>query len=119
MIVEPFANDNLEDNLNPVGRVFYAASTMICTPASLSQEVGAGARRAGRRGAAAPGREEAGFTHFRRATETPFNMIFEARSRTIPATLTSAPGCELPVSRVRSGPTCLLSALFEYARWQA
>ena len=42
MIVEPFANDHLEDNLNPVGRVFYAASTMICTPASKAQEVGAG-----------------------------------------------------------------------------
>ncbi|MBV8921229.1 class I SAM-dependent methyltransferase [Bradyrhizobium sp.] len=80
MIVEPFAHDNLKDNLNPVGRVYYAASTFICTPASLSQEVAlglgaqAGERRL-RRVAA-----EAGFTRFRRATETPFNMIFEARA---------------------------------------
>ena len=51
MIVEPFANDDLKDNLNPVGRVFYAASTMICTPASLSQEVGCGlGAQAGERG---------------------------------------------------------------------
>ena len=49
MIVEPFANDKLEDNLNPIGRIFYAASTMLCTPASLSQEVGwALGRRLGR-----------------------------------------------------------------------
>jgi SAM-dependent methyltransferase len=80
MIVEPFAHDNLKDNLNPVGCIFYHASTFICTPASLSQEVGlglgaqAGERRL-RRVAA-----EAGFTRFRRATETPFNMIFEVRS---------------------------------------
>lgn len=79
MIVEPFAHDATEDNLNPVGRVFYAASTMICTPASLSQEVGlglgaqAGERRL--REVVAAG----GFTRFRRATETPFNMILEAR----------------------------------------
>jgi SAM-dependent methyltransferase len=80
MIVEPFANDNLKDNLNPVGRVFYHASTFICTPASLSQEVGCGL------GAQAGERRlrqvvtEAGFRQFRRATETPFNMIFEVRS---------------------------------------
>ena len=80
MIVEPFANDRLEDNLNPVGRIFYGASTMICTPASQSQEVGlclgaqAGEMRL-RKVAL-----DAGFSHFRRATETPFNMIFEARA---------------------------------------
>ena len=62
MIVEPFANDRLEDNLNPVGRLYYSASTLICTPASLSQEVGAGARRPGRRGAAA-GRGDRGGLH--------------------------------------------------------
>jgi len=79
MIVEPFAHDNLKDNLNPVGRVYYSASTFICTPASLSQEVALGL------GAQAGERKlrqvatEAGFTRFRRATETPFNMIFEAR----------------------------------------
>jgi SAM-dependent methyltransferase len=80
MIVEPFAHDNLKDNLNPVGRVFYGASTFICTPASLSQEValGLGAQAGERRLRQVA--TEAGFTRFRRATETPFNMIFEARA---------------------------------------
>jgi SAM-dependent methyltransferase len=79
MIVEPFANDHLEDNLNPVGRVFYAASTMICTPASRAQEVGlalgAQAGEARLRGVALDG----GFKRFRRATQTPFNLVLEAR----------------------------------------
>jgi hypothetical protein len=80
MIVEPFAHDNLKDNLNPVGRVFYAASTFICTPASLSQEVALGlGAQAGERRLRQVARE-AGFAHFRRAAETPFNMIFEARA---------------------------------------
>jgi hypothetical protein len=80
MIVEPFAHDNLKDNLNPVGRVFYGASTFICTPASLSQEValGLGAQAGERRLRKVV--TEAGFTQFRRATETPFNMVFEARA---------------------------------------
>ena len=80
MIVEPFAHDSLKDNLNPVGRVYYAASTFICTPASLSQEValGLGAQAGERRLRKVAA--EAGFTRFRRATETPFNMIFEARA---------------------------------------
>ena len=79
LIVEPFAGDRVEDNLNPVGRVFYAASTMICTPASRSQEVGlALGAQAGERKL----REvvtQGGFTRFCRATETPFNLIMEAR----------------------------------------
>jgi SAM-dependent methyltransferase len=79
LIVEPFANDRLEDNLNPVGRIFYAASTFICTPASRAQEVGAclGAQA----GQARIGRvvADGGFTRFRRATQTPFNLIYEAR----------------------------------------
>ena len=79
MIVEPFAHDHLSGNLNPVGRVFYAASTMVCTPASLSQEVGLGlGAQAGEmklRQVVTAG----GFTRFRRATETPFNMVLEAR----------------------------------------
>jgi hypothetical protein len=79
MIVEPFAGDKLEDNLHPIGRAFYGASTLLCTPASLSQEVGlalgaqAGEKRL---------REvvtSAGFSRFRRATQTPFNLVFEAR----------------------------------------
>jgi 2-polyprenyl-3-methyl-5-hydroxy-6-metoxy-1,4-benzoquinol methylase len=79
MIVEPFAGDKLEDNLNPIGRAFYGASTLLCTPASLSQEVGtalgaqAGEKRL--REVVTSG----GFTQFRRATQTPFNLIFEAR----------------------------------------
>ncbi len=79
MIVEPFAHDDLKDNLNPVGRIFYGASTFICTPASLSQEValGLGAQAGERRLRQVA--TEAGFTRFRRATETPFNMILEVR----------------------------------------
>jgi SAM-dependent methyltransferase len=80
MLVEPFANDRLQDNLNPVGRMYYAASTMICTPASLDQEVGlalgAQAGEARLREVARQG----GFNRFRRAAETPFNLILEARA---------------------------------------
>lgn len=79
MIVEPMAQDKLADNLNPVGRIYYAASTMICLPTSLSQEVGLGL---GAQAGEAKLREvvsQGGFTHFRRATETPFNMVLEAR----------------------------------------
>src|SRR5215470_2685595 len=80
MVIEPFANDRLEDNFNPVGRVYYAASTMVCTPASLDQEVGlalgAQAGEARLREVARQG----GFTRFRRAAETPFNLILEARA---------------------------------------
>jgi len=79
LIVEPFAADAIEDNLNPVGRVYYSASTLICTPASLSQEVGLAL-------GAQAGEErlrkvvsEGGFGSLRRATETPFNLILEAR----------------------------------------
>ena len=79
MIVEPMAGDDLVSNLNPVGRVFYGASTVICTPASLSQEVGlalgAQAGEARLRDVVTQG----GFTRFRRAAETPFNLILEAR----------------------------------------
>jgi len=79
MIVEPNAGDKLEDNLHPIGRAFYGASTLLCTPASLHQEVGlalgaqAGEKRL--REVVTSG----GFTRFRRATQTPFNLIFEAR----------------------------------------
>jgi SAM-dependent methyltransferase len=79
MIVEPFANDNLEDNLNPIGRVFYSASTMLCTPASLAQEVGLGLGAQAGEGRLANVLRSAGFTRVRRATETPFNIILEAR----------------------------------------
>ena len=79
MIVEPAAGDRVEDNLNPVGRAYYGFSTLLCTPASLSQDVGLalGAQ-------AGPARieqvvAEAGFTRFRRVAETPFNLVYEAR----------------------------------------
>ncbi len=79
LLVEPFANDDLDDNLTPVGRLFYAASTCICTPNSLSQDVklGLGAQAGERR--LAQVFAKAGFRHFRRATETPFNLVLEAR----------------------------------------
>lgn len=79
MIVEPMAGDRLEENLNPVGRLFYAASTMICLPTSLSQEVGTAL---GAQAGEARLRElilDSGFTRVRRAAETPFNMVLEAR----------------------------------------
>jgi hypothetical protein len=79
MIVEPFAGDRVEDNLNPVGRIYYSASTLLCTPASKSQEVGlalgAQAGEARLREVVTGG----GFSHFRRAAETPFNIVYEAR----------------------------------------
>jgi SAM-dependent methyltransferase len=79
MIVEPYAHDHLEDNLNPVGRIFYSASTMVCTPASLSQEVGLGLGAQAGEARLRKVANDAGFSRFRRATETPFNMVFEAR----------------------------------------
>ena len=79
MIVEPFANDKVEENHNLIGRAFYGASTLICTPASLSQEVGlalgAQAGEARMRNVVTSG----GCTHFRRAAQTPFNLVYEAR----------------------------------------
>jgi SAM-dependent methyltransferase len=79
MIVEPFAHDKLEDNLNPIGRVFYGASTMLCTPASLSQEVGLALGAQAGEGRLAKILKAAGFTRVRRAAETPFNIVLEAR----------------------------------------
>jgi 2-polyprenyl-3-methyl-5-hydroxy-6-metoxy-1,4-benzoquinol methylase len=79
MIVEPYAEDATEANHNPVGRLYYSASTMLCVPASLSQEVGSAL---GAQAGEARLREvvtAGGFTHFRRATQTPFNLVFEAK----------------------------------------
>ena len=79
LLVEPMAGDGLEDNLNPVGRTFYGLSTVICTPGSLDQEVGLGlGAQAGQRRLDAVLRE-AGFSRVRLATQTPFNLILEAR----------------------------------------
>jgi 2-polyprenyl-3-methyl-5-hydroxy-6-metoxy-1,4-benzoquinol methylase len=79
MIVEPFANDTVQENLNPVGRVYYSASTIICTPASRSQEVGLGLGAQAGEGRLRDVANQGGFTNFRRATETPFNLVLEAR----------------------------------------
>ena len=80
MIVEPFAHDDMAKNHNPIGRIFYSASATVCVPCSLAQEVGLGLGAQ-----AGPAKIEdvarsGGFTHFRKATETPFNMVFEARA---------------------------------------
>jgi hypothetical protein len=79
LIVEPFANDRVEDNLNLIGRIYYAASTLLCTPSSLSQEVGLAL---GAQAGETRLREvitRAGFSRFRRAAETPFNIVLEAK----------------------------------------
>jgi len=80
MIIEPFAHDDLADNLTPVGAAYYAFSTMLCTPSSLSQEVGAAL---GAQAGEARLREivkDAGFAGLRRVAETPFNLVLEAKA---------------------------------------
>jgi SAM-dependent methyltransferase len=79
MIVEPMAGDRLEDNLNPVGRLYYAGSTMVCVPTSLSQEVGVALGAQAGEARLRSVISEGGFRSLRRATETPFNMVLEAR----------------------------------------
>lgn len=79
MLVEPMAGDRLEDNLNAVGRLYYASSTMICTPVSMAQEVGLALGAQAGEARLAEVLAEAGFSRVRRAAETPFNMILEAR----------------------------------------
>jgi len=78
MIVEPMAGDTLEDNLNPVGRLYFAASTMVCVPTALAQE--SGATLGAQAGEAKPAEvvKAGGFEHVGRATETPFTMVLEA-----------------------------------------
>ena len=78
IIVEPFANDKLEDNLNIIGRMFYAGSTMVCVPASLSQNGPALGAQAGE-ARISQVVKASGFKHFKRATQTPFNIVFEAK----------------------------------------
>jgi hypothetical protein len=79
LIVEPYAQDSVADNLNPVGRVYYNFSTLLCVPNALSQS--GGYALGAQAGEAAIRRvvTDAGFTRFRRATETPFNLVYEAR----------------------------------------
>ena len=78
MIVEPFANDKLEDNLNPLGRVFYSVSSMVCVPASLNENGPALGAQAGEQRITEL-IKSAGFSKIRRATQTPFNLVFEAK----------------------------------------
>jgi hypothetical protein len=79
MIVEPAAGDRVEENLNPVGRGCYGFSTLLCTPASLSQEVGIALGAKAGEARIREVVERGGFTRFRRVAETPFNLVFEAR----------------------------------------
>jgi 2-polyprenyl-3-methyl-5-hydroxy-6-metoxy-1,4-benzoquinol methylase len=79
MVVEPFAHDRLEDNLNPVGRVYYGASALVCVPVSLAKNGPALGAQAGERRLRTMLVDHGGFTRFRRATETPFNIVLEAR----------------------------------------
>lgn len=79
MIVEPNAGDRIEDNLNPVGRAYYAFSTLLCTPASLSQDVGLALGAQAGEARIREVVEAGGFTRFSRVAETPFNLVFEAR----------------------------------------
>ena len=79
LIVEPYAGDTITDNLNPIGRIYYSGSTLLCVPNAISQ---AGAYTLGAQAGEAAIRQiatDAGFTRFRRAAETPFNLIYEAR----------------------------------------
>jgi 2-polyprenyl-3-methyl-5-hydroxy-6-metoxy-1,4-benzoquinol methylase len=79
LVVEPNAGDTVESNLNPVGRVFYGGSTMLCTPASLSQEVGLALGAQAGEARLTEVLNEGGFSHVRRAAETPFNIVLEVR----------------------------------------
>lgn len=80
LIVEPYAEDRTEANLNPVGRIFYSASTLICTPASKAQEVGLALGAQAGEARIRQVVERGGFTRFRRAAQTPFNLVFEAQA---------------------------------------
>jgi len=79
MIVEPYAGDRVEENLNPIGRAYYAGSTLMCTPCSLSQEVGLALGAQAGEARVRSVVMGAGFTHFRRAMQSPVNLVFEAR----------------------------------------
>ena len=79
MVVEPFAKERLELNLNPIGRIFYTASTLVCVPASLSQDVGLGLGAQASDASLTDVFRSAGFSRVRKAVETPFNRVFEVR----------------------------------------
>jgi hypothetical protein len=79
MIVEPMAGDRVEDNLNPVGRVYYGASSLICVPVSLARRGPALGAQAGEKRLRQVLVDDGGFKELRRAAETPFNIVLEAR----------------------------------------
>ena len=79
LLVEPFAGDSVPENMNPVGRLYYGASSLICVPVSLARHGPALGAQAGERRLRKVMVDDGGFTRFRRATQTPFNLIFEAR----------------------------------------
>jgi SAM-dependent methyltransferase len=79
LLVEPFAEDRLEDNLTPVGRIFYAGSTMLCTPGARAQEGGVALGAQAGESRLRDVLTKAGFSRIRRAAETPFNLVLEAR----------------------------------------
>jgi hypothetical protein len=79
MLVEPFAEDRLEDNLTPIGRIFYAGSTMLCTPGSRAQQVGLALGAQAGESRLRDVLTTASFSRVRRAAQTPFNLVLEAR----------------------------------------
>jgi SAM-dependent methyltransferase len=79
LIVEPFAGDRVEDNLNPIGRVYYAVSTLLCTPAAMAQDVGLALGAQAGESRLHDVVTAAGFTRFRRVAATPFHLVLEAR----------------------------------------
>jgi hypothetical protein len=79
MVVEPRAGDRVEENLSPVGQLFYSVSTLVCTQASLAQEVGLALGAQAGEARLTQVMKQAGFTHVRRAAETPFNLVIEVR----------------------------------------
>ena len=79
LLIEPFAGDNVEDNLNPVGRLYYSASTTLCCAHSLSEEVGLALGAQAGEKQLSEVFKTAGFEYFRRAAETPFNLVLEAK----------------------------------------
>ena len=79
LIVEPYAGDDVADNLNPVGRIYYSFSTLLCVPNALSQPGGYALGAQAGEAAIRQVVTDAGFTRFRRAAETPFNLVYEAR----------------------------------------
>lgn len=79
MIVEPLASDRLEENLHPVGRLYYSASTMVCTPGAVAQNGGAALGAQAGEARIRDVMKEGGFQQFRKAAQTPLNSVFEAR----------------------------------------